>query len=98
MSAPQIRKPDDDLAFLWPNDVRVQLPLAASDVSLQHISSKNNGGHSRAKAPLVPPAFSMPKRRGRPRRSASEPDVSLWAHPAPRSFSDCHSYPQPFGL
>src|SRR5262245_26318502 len=49
-------KPGSRLAFLWPNDVRVQLPLAAADVLAPQHSSKNTGSHSRAKAPLVPPA------------------------------------------
>lgn len=35
----------------------------------------------------------LPKRGDRSPRSASEPDVNLWIHPAPRSSSDCHSYP-----
>jgi hypothetical protein len=42
-------------AFLLLNDVRVQLPLTASDLRWPRTSSKNTDGHSRAKSPLVPP-------------------------------------------
>src|SRR5262245_45167159 len=42
--------------FRGSSGVRVQLWLASEDVSSPHNSSKNTGSHSRAKAPLAPPA------------------------------------------
>lgn len=34
----------------------------------------------------------LPKREGRPSRSASKPDVSLSRHPAPQRYGSCHEY------